>query len=223
MFSWEILLKEENLLQVHHYEPTLTCRISIECDSSSCCAILYSAGPAIGRIWSSDCRILLFQPSAPTTFGRWRHPCSTERYDMSSVGVIGKSWSWMCKERARMDHVRCLPNSWHCWYEGMSFRMCLDLGLHLDSQRLVELGYLSEEEYNIRVITFWGCFIFDRYRSLTDWFWHTGAGQRIWVVHSLYLVKLSTHIEHPLMSRRRPSRGNPTTIQMIENWPTNRS
>lgn len=46
---------------------------------------------------------------------------------------------------------------------GMSFRMALDLGLHLDSQRLVELGYLSEEEYNMRAITFWGCFIFDRY------------------------------------------------------------
>jgi len=45
---------------------------------------------------------------------------------------------------------------------GMSFRMALDLGLHLDSQRLVELGYLSEEEYNMRAITFWGCFIFDR-------------------------------------------------------------
>jgi hypothetical protein len=46
---------------------------------------------------------------------------------------------------------------------GMSFRMALDLGLHLDSQRLVELGYLTEEEYNIRAVTFWGCFIFDRY------------------------------------------------------------
>ena len=45
---------------------------------------------------------------------------------------------------------------------GMSFRMALDLGIHLDSQRLVELGYLSEEEYNMRAITFWGCFIFDR-------------------------------------------------------------
>ena len=50
----------------------------------------------------------------------------------------------------------------------MSFRMALDLGLHLDSQRLVELGYLSEEEYNIRAITFWGCFIFDRYHSSND-------------------------------------------------------
>lgn len=51
---------------------------------------------------------------------------------------------------------------------GMSFRMALDLGLHLDSQRLVELGYLSEEEYNMRAITFWGCFIFDRYDISRD-------------------------------------------------------
>jgi Fungal specific transcription factor domain len=41
--------------------------------------------------------------------------------------------------------------------------MCLDLGLHLDSKSLVESGFLSEEEYNVRSITFWGCFIFDRY------------------------------------------------------------
>ena|SRR5947199_768759 len=51
------------------------------------------------------------------------------------------------------------------FYVGMSFRMVLDLGLHLNSKRLVELGYLSEEEHNIRSITFWGCFIFDRYFS----------------------------------------------------------
>ena len=51
---------------------------------------------------------------------------------------------------------------------GMSFRMALDLGLHLDSQRLVELGYLGEDEYNMRAITFWGCFIFDRYDISRD-------------------------------------------------------
>jgi hypothetical protein len=56
--------------------------------------------------------------------------------------------------------VRLLPFT--ILIPGMSFRMALDLGLHLDSQRLVELGYLSEEEYNMRAITFWGCFIFDR-------------------------------------------------------------
>lgn len=45
---------------------------------------------------------------------------------------------------------------------GMAFRMALDLGLHLDSTRLVELGYLSDEQYKVRAITFWGLFIFDR-------------------------------------------------------------
>jgi hypothetical protein len=59
----------------------------------------------------------------------------------------------------------CARNARGWILSGMSFRMALDLGLHLDSQRLVELGYLTEEEYNMRAITFWGCFIFDRYVS----------------------------------------------------------
>jgi len=99
----------------------------------------------------------------------------------------------------------------------MSFRMALDLGLHLDSHRLVELGYLSEEESNIRAITFWGCFIFDRYlipefgKLLTL----TADGQLIWVVQRLYHARLSTRNDHRLMLKRRPSRGNRTIIPTI--------
>jgi len=57
----------------------------------------------------------------------------------------------------------CARNARGWAWSGVAFRMALDLGLHLDSTRLVELGYLSEEQYRVRTITFWGLFIFDRY------------------------------------------------------------
>ena len=56
----------------------------------------------------------------------------------------------------------CARNARGWILSGIAFRMALDLGLHLDSQRLVELGYLSEEDYYVRSITFWGLFLFDR-------------------------------------------------------------
>ena len=57
----------------------------------------------------------------------------------------------------------CARNARGWVWSGMAFRMALDLGLHSDSTRLVELGYLSEEQYKVRSITFWGLFIYDRY------------------------------------------------------------
>jgi hypothetical protein len=50
-------------------------------------------------------------------------------------------------------------------YSGMSFRMACDLGLNLDSGTLsgsLESG-LTDEEIDARRITFWGCFLFDKY------------------------------------------------------------
>jgi hypothetical protein len=50
-------------------------------------------------------------------------------------------------------------------YSGMSFRMACDLGLNLDSDTLsgsLESG-LNDEEIDARRITFWGCFLFDKY------------------------------------------------------------
>lgn len=48
-------------------------------------------------------------------------------------------------------------------YSGMSFRMAMDLGLHLDPGTLTESDTLSEEVEDARRITFWGCFLFDKY------------------------------------------------------------
>ena len=47
-------------------------------------------------------------------------------------------------------------------YSGMSFRMAVDLGLHLRCDDLVRNGRMSQEEADARVTTFWGCYLFDK-------------------------------------------------------------
>lgn len=50
-------------------------------------------------------------------------------------------------------------------YSGMSFRMAMDLGLHLDPGSLTEgVGAtgISDEEVDARRVTFWGCYLFDK-------------------------------------------------------------
>ena len=47
-------------------------------------------------------------------------------------------------------------------YSGMSFRMACDLGLNLDSGGL---SSLAEAEEDARRVTFWGCYLFDKYGS----------------------------------------------------------
>lgn len=41
--------------------------------------------------------------------------------------------------------------------------MALDLGLHLSCEELVKSGRMSQEEADVRVITFWGCYLFDKW------------------------------------------------------------
>ena len=54
-------------------------------------------------------------------------------------------------------------------YSGMSFRMACDIGLNLNSGALSSGTHskLDEEEEDARRITFWGCFLFDKYVSTT--------------------------------------------------------
>lgn len=49
-------------------------------------------------------------------------------------------------------------------YSGMSFRMAGDMGLHLDSSALAAAGDGPQDpnEEDVRRITFWGCFLFDK-------------------------------------------------------------
>ncbi|KAK4986997.1 hypothetical protein LTR50_004949 [Elasticomyces elasticus] len=47
-------------------------------------------------------------------------------------------------------------------YAGMGFRMGIDLGIHLDPQKLRDQGYLSAEDVEERAFTFWGSFVSDR-------------------------------------------------------------
>lgn len=58
-------------------------------------------------------------------------------------------------------------------YSGMSFRMGIEMGLHLDleSRNDEKVGEeskrlrpaMSDEEIDARRVTFWGCFLFDKY------------------------------------------------------------
>lgn len=76
-------------------------------------------------------------------------------------------------------------------YSGMSFRMAYDLGLNLDATSLGS-NKLMEEDIDARRITFWGCFLFDKYVQLssapflpttflTDNVLQIDAGPIIWV------------------------------------------
>ncbi|KAK5117418.1 Nitrogen assimilation transcription factor nit-4 [Meristemomyces frigidus] len=49
-------------------------------------------------------------------------------------------------------------------YSGMSFRMASDMGLNLDSGRLTSNKMVNgdEAEEDVRRVTFWGCFLFDK-------------------------------------------------------------
>lgn len=49
-------------------------------------------------------------------------------------------------------------------YSGMSFRMGLDMGLNLDTGRLTKNKHVNgnEAEEDVRRITFWGCYLFDK-------------------------------------------------------------
>ena len=48
-------------------------------------------------------------------------------------------------------------------YSGMSFRMACDLGLQVDAPAISETSHLKDEDIDARKITFWGCFLFDKY------------------------------------------------------------
>lgn len=49
-------------------------------------------------------------------------------------------------------------------YSGMSFRMGLDMGLNLDTGRMTNNKHVNgnEAEEDVRRITFWGCYLFDK-------------------------------------------------------------
>lgn len=50
-------------------------------------------------------------------------------------------------------------------YSGLSFRMAFDIGLNVDAANL-DAHNLSDEEMDARRITFWGCYLIDKYISL---------------------------------------------------------
>lgn len=49
-------------------------------------------------------------------------------------------------------------------YCGMCVRMAINLGMHLDCSPCVSEGTLSAEEAEVRNVTWWGCYVLDKYR-----------------------------------------------------------
>lgn len=69
-------------------------------------------------------------------------------------------------------------------YSGMSFRIAMDLGLNVDAPGLNHDSTLNAEDIDARRITFWGCFLFDKYVDCCSLCWLscsflTDAGQII--------------------------------------------
>lgn len=48
-------------------------------------------------------------------------------------------------------------------YCGMCVRMAMNLGMHLDCSLCVSEGLLSVEEAEVRNVTWWGCYVLDKY------------------------------------------------------------
>jgi Fungal specific transcription factor domain/Fungal Zn(2)-Cys(6) binuclear cluster domain len=58
-------------------------------------------------------------------------------------------------------------------YSGMSFRMAMDLGLNVEAPGLNPDSRLNDEDTDARRITFWGCFLFDKYALSFGSLWLT--------------------------------------------------
>jgi Fungal specific transcription factor domain len=99
----------------------------------------------------------------PGTAGCYYHNRARQMMLMDE-NIIMRSSVTTCQALALLGsrEAGCARNPRGWISSGMSFRMAIDLGLHLDSRKLVDMGYLTEEQYRVRAITFWGCFIFDR-------------------------------------------------------------
>ncbi|KAL1869681.1 hypothetical protein VTK73DRAFT_3055 [Phialemonium thermophilum] len=51
-------------------------------------------------------------------------------------------------------------------YAGTAFRMIIDLGLHVDAERMSNFRHLTDEDLEIRRRVFWGAFVVDKIQSL---------------------------------------------------------
>ncbi|KAI5288685.1 hypothetical protein KEM54_005001, partial [Ascosphaera aggregata] len=148
---------------------TVLCRESFERDfyrghvSQYCSPLLVNAILAIGCHYSSlpGAR---GNPSDPSTVG--------DHFFSEAKKLILENDEY---ERAKLCTVQALAlmsvreagcgregSGWV--YSGMSFRMALDLGLNVDP---IDLGFhnFTSEELDTRRVTFWGCFLIDKYWS----------------------------------------------------------
>lgn len=107
-------------------------------------------------------------------------------------------------------------------YSGMSFRMAYDLGLNFDSINHGP-GKLNEEDVDARRITFWGCYLFDKWvESLLYHFFFGGAS----LTFSCQMLVQLSWSSAPIITcrcnsaslRRLPQRGSGAVDTIHRQW-----
>lgn len=98
-------------------------------------------------------------------------------------------------------------------YSGMSFRLACDLGLNVDVSPINESSRLADEDIDARRITFWGCFLFDKYGftlQVSPWFPPNSANNlcfyQVLVELPWTSASASTAQHHSKEARRIPTR-----------------
>ncbi len=85
-------------------------------------------------------------------------------------------------------------------YSGMSFRMACDLGLNVDAVPMNEISRLTDEDIDARRVTFWGCFLFDKYDDPQNEVEFANIACRCW---SNYLGR-QPQLQMPSITVKRP-------------------
>ncbi|OBZ91009.1 Nitrogen assimilation transcription factor nit-4 [Choanephora cucurbitarum] len=78
--------------------------------------------------------------------------------------IIALSLLSRYEPRPSKSKLMAAQNSRTWMYSGMAFRMCLELGLNIDTPE--SCGMLSEEEIELRRRVFWFCYCLDKQQSL---------------------------------------------------------
>jgi hypothetical protein len=95
-------------------------------------------------------------------------------------------------------------------YSGMSFRMACDLGLNFGLTVNNSNSSLNEQEIDARRITFWGCFLFDKYASQAQYSYANkiDAGQTTWEDLLNYHNRISQHPNSMFFQKKTQNHGH---------------
>ncbi|KAK5215853.1 hypothetical protein LTR96_011321 [Exophiala xenobiotica] len=118
------------------------------------CAILAHAAPLSRRVE------LRSNPDEPGTSGDqfFKRARRLLEYEMENPGITTVQALALMGSR----EAGCGRNGLGWLYSGMSFRMALDLGLHMSCDELVKTGQITQNEADSRLMSFWGCYAYDK-------------------------------------------------------------